>query len=75
MISQTIHRDLMIPEIDIWRSAQLIIQQYGCDAQNQAERCAYAMIEKGDNEGGAVWQRIQGAIEELQNQSPIRPVH
>ena len=65
----------MIPEIDIWRCAQLMVRRYGNDAANRANARAGELIEKGETAGGAVWQRIWGAIERLQNQVPVGPLH
>ena len=65
----------MIPEIDIWRCAHLMVRQYGHEAANQADARAGDLIEKGDTAGGAVWQRIRAAVEQYQNRSPDGPIH
>lgn len=65
----------MIPEIDIWRCAQLMVRQYGQNTGNQADERAGELIEKGDPAGGAVWQHIRQAIEQLQNRTPDGSVH
>ena len=60
----------MPDEIDIYRSANLLIEQHGDDAPifaaQQADRC----LEAGDLDGKAVWMRVIGAIKELLNQQP-----
>ncbi len=38
----------MIPDLDIYRSAQALIKQHGQDAPIQAAMRADAMLEKGD---------------------------
>jgi hypothetical protein len=38
----------MIPDIDIWRSANLLIKHYGADAPVQAAMRADAMLDKGN---------------------------
>lgn len=53
-------------EIDIYRSARLLVDQYGADAAVQAAMRADAMIERGDMAGAAVWKRVVRAIAELQ---------
>ncbi len=57
----------MPDEIDIYRSANLLIDQHGEDAPifaaQQADRC----LEAGDLNGKAVWMRVIGAINELVN--------
>ncbi len=37
----------MIPDIDIWRSAQALVKQYGQDAPIHAAMRADAMLDKG----------------------------
>ncbi len=65
----------MIPDLDIYRSANLLVKQYGQDAPVHAARRADAMLEKGDLDGYAVWKRILRAVEELQGTMPGARVH
>ena len=60
----------MIAEIDIWRSANLMVREHGEDAALEAAQRADAMLERGDVDGCAVWKRILRAIEELQRDVP-----
>ena len=60
----------MIPDLDIYRSANVIIKQYGEDAPIHATTLADAMFEKGDLNGYAVFKRILRAVEELRGQEP-----
>ncbi len=60
----------MIPDLDIYRAANVIIRQYGQDAPIHAAMRADAMLEKGDLGGYAVWKRILRAVEELQGAEP-----
>jgi len=53
-------------DIDIYRSAKLLIDQYGADAVVEAAMRADAMLERGDMEGAAVWKRVVRAIAEIQ---------
>ncbi len=55
----------MIPDLDIYRSAQVLVKRHGQDAPIQAAMKADAMLEKGDLDGYAVWKRIVKAVEEL----------
>lgn len=64
----------MIPDLDIWRAAALLIKQHGQDAEITAARRADELMEREDWEGRAVWLRIRRAVAELQAQ-PIGPVH
>ena len=60
----------MIPDIDIFRSASLLVKHHGEDAPIHAAMRADAMLDKGDLDGLAVWKRILRAVEELQRAEP-----
>jgi hypothetical protein len=53
-------------EIDIWRSAKLLLDKHGTDAELQAAQQIDAMIARGDSRGESAWKRILSAIKELQ---------
>ena len=55
----------MIPDLDIFRSAQALVKQHGQDAPIHAAMRADAMLEAGDLGGCAVWKRIVKVVEEL----------
>ena len=61
----------MISDLDIYRSAQMLVKRHGEGAPIQAAMRADAMLEKGDLEGYAVWRRIMGTVEELQGSEPM----
>ena len=48
----------MIPDLDIYHSAQVLVKQHG-----QAVHIHAAMLDKGDLGGYAVWKRIVEAAE------------
>ena len=52
----------MIPDLDIYRSAQVLVREHGQDAPIHAAMRADAMLEAGDLEGWAVWKRILRAV-------------
>ncbi len=60
----------MTLDLDIYRSAQVLVKQHGDDAPIEAAMRADAMLEKGDLEGYAVWKRILRAVGELQGTEP-----
>ena len=60
----------MISDLAIYRSAKVIIKQYGKDAQIHSTKRASAMLDKGDLDAYAVWKRILKAIEELKRARP-----
>ena len=55
----------MIPDLDIYRSAQVLVKRHGQDAPIHAAMRADAMLEAGDLDGCAVWKRILRAVGEL----------
>ena len=60
----------MPSEIDIYRSAKLLIDQHGEDAPVFAAMQADTRMEAGDIDGCAVWKRVIRAIKELLDQKP-----
>ena len=59
-------------DLDIYRSAKLLIDQHGEDAAIHAAMQADKLAEAGDMEGRRVWLRVIKAIEELQRIRPGR---
>jgi hypothetical protein len=59
-----------IPEIDIWRVANMLLKHHGDCAQAEADRQGAAQRERGDAMGVEVWRRIKVAVAELRRQSP-----
>src|SRR5690242_19935772 len=51
-------------DLDIYRAAKLMIDQYGVDAVLEAAGRADLLLEAGDMEAAAIWRRITAAIEE-----------
>ena len=62
----------VIADIDIWRSAQVMVKRYGRDAPLEAAQRADAMLDEGDMDGHAVWLRTVKAVEELLRQKPAQ---
>ena len=60
----------MIPDLDIYRSANVLVKHHGEDAPIEAAMRADAMLDKGDLDGYAVWKRILRAVGELQRAEP-----
>jgi hypothetical protein len=52
-------------DLDIYRSANILVKQHGEDAPLEAARRADAMLEAGDMDGHGVWLRIVKAVGEL----------
>jgi hypothetical protein len=60
----------LTPDLDIYRSANLLVKRHGEDAPVHAAMRADAMLEAGDLDGLATWKRILRAVEELQGTAP-----
>jgi hypothetical protein len=65
----------MIPEIDIWRTAQLMLKRYGDNALDESMGRADELAAGDDQNGAATWRRIATAVEQLANTIPPGPVH
>ena len=65
----------MIPEIDIWRIANLMLKCYGDEADIESAIRAEELSEEGDYNGATVWRRVIDAIVQLLNTTPPGPVH
>jgi hypothetical protein len=57
-------------ELDIYRSAKLLIDQHGEDAPIHAAMQADKCLEAGNLDGKAVWMGVIRAIKELLVQKP-----
>ncbi len=62
----------MIPDLDIYRTANVLVKRHGEDASIRAAMRADATLDKGDLDGYAVWQRILRAVEELVRKEPAK---
>jgi hypothetical protein len=65
----------VIPEIDIWRAANLMLKRYGERALEESVLRADELAADGDHDGVAVWRRIMDAVAQLANKIPPGPVH
>ena len=65
----------MIPEIDIWRAAQLMLNRYGDKALEESAGRADELAATGDDGAVAVCRRIMAAVVQLANNTPPGPVH
>ncbi len=60
----------MTSNLDIYRSANLLVKRHGPDALTHVAMRADAMLDKGDMDGYAVWKQILRTVEELQGARP-----
>jgi hypothetical protein len=62
----------VIPEIDIWRAAALMLRRYGDKALEQSRTRIDELAADGDHDGADAWRRITTAVEQLTN-TPTPP--
>ena len=55
----------MTSGLDIYRSANLFVQQHGAEAPIEPAVRADAMLDRGDLDGQRAWLRILGAVRVL----------
>jgi hypothetical protein len=55
----------MVTDLDVYRTAQVLLRQYGADAPIQAAMQYDALLEGGDLDGAAVWKWVLAAIDVL----------
>jgi hypothetical protein len=60
----------MIPEIDIWRAAQLMLNRYGGKTLEESVTRTDEFAAAGDHDGELTWRRITNAVGQLANNTP-----
>ena len=65
----------MIPDIDIWRVANLMLTRYGEEAMLESAERAHELAADGDCVRAATWLRITNAICQLANTTAPGTVH
>ena len=65
----------MTTDINIYRSAKVLIDQHGDNAAIHAAIRADQMLKQGDLDGRNVWVRIIEAIHELRDVEPHGTAH
>jgi hypothetical protein len=65
----------VIPEIDIWRAAILMLKRYSDRALEQSRTRIDELAADGDHDGADTWRRIATAVEQLANTTPPGPPH
>ena len=65
----------MTPDLDIYRSASLLVKQHGDDAPIHAAMYADERLDEGDMDGKLVWLSILAAVKELLAKEPEGAVH
>jgi hypothetical protein len=65
----------VIPEIDIWRAANLMLKRYGDKALEESSTRADELVADSDRDGADTWRRITNAARQLAINTPPGPVH
>ena len=65
----------MTSELDIWRSAKLLVDQHGADARTRTVQRLGELLTAGDIEGRAARLRILVAVKEQMARKPRGQVH
>ncbi len=60
----------MTSDLDIYRTANVLVKHYGKEADLEAAQRADAMLEKGSLDGQRVWKRVLAAVKEIQREVP-----
>ena len=60
----------MTSDLDIYRTANVLVKHYGEDAVLEAAQRADAMLEKGSLDGQRIWKRVLAAVNEIQRREP-----
>jgi hypothetical protein len=65
-----------LQEIDIWRTAKVLIDAHGESAWLEAAQRADHCLEAGNSNGATVWKQVLKAVEDLQRQKSVGdPLH
>ena len=65
----------VIPDIEIWRAATLMLKRYGENAYKESAARAAELAAEGDPDGAAIWRLITDAVEQLANTTPTGRVN
>ena len=65
----------MLTDLDIYRSAKILVEQHGADALIEAALKADELLDAGDFDGQAVWLRIRAAVVGLLKTDDGETVH
>jgi hypothetical protein len=60
----------MTSDLDIYRTASVLIREHGDEADLVAAQRADSFLEAGDVDGQIIWKRVLKAIKEIRRQEP-----
>ena len=65
----------VIPEIDIWRAANLMLKRYGEKAFEESSARVDDLAAGSDHDGASTWRRITAVVVQLANNVPPGLLH
>ena len=60
----------MTSDLDIYRTASVLIHEHGEDAVLEAAQRAEAWLDKGETAPYLVWKRVLAAVKKMQREEP-----
>jgi hypothetical protein len=60
----------MTSDLDIYRTASVLIREHGEEADFVAAQRADSFLEAGDIDGQMIWKRVLAAVKEIQREEP-----
>jgi hypothetical protein len=60
----------MTSDLDIYRTASVLIREHGEEADFVAAQRADGFLEAGDIDGQMIWKRVLAAVKEIQREEP-----
>jgi hypothetical protein len=60
----------MTSDLDIYRTASVLIREHGDEADLVAAQRADSFLEAGDVDGQMIWKRVLKAVKEIQREEP-----
>ena len=60
----------MVANVEVYRTASVLIREHAEDAALEAAQRADAMLEKGSVDGQRVWKWVLAAVKEIQREEP-----
>jgi hypothetical protein len=64
-----------VEDLDIWRTAKLMVERFGKDAVVETSMRADQMAAENDLVGRRVWLLVLAAVREFQDASPKGTIH
>jgi hypothetical protein len=60
----------MTSDLDIYRTASVLIREHGDEAELVTAQRADSFLEAGDTDGQMIWKRVLAAVKEIKRREP-----